>query len=45
MLEPIWNEAAEKLVAELGPDQKAVMGKVDCDKEGISSFLAVDSRR
>ncbi|CAG0914477.1 unnamed protein product [Notodromas monacha] len=34
MLEPVWNEAADKLVADLEPGAKAVMGRVDCDKEG-----------
>jgi endoplasmic reticulum resident protein 44 len=36
MLEPIWNEAADKLKEELGPELsgKAMFGKVDSDKEG-----------
>ncbi|CAG0879063.1 unnamed protein product [Darwinula stevensoni] len=33
MLEPIWEEAAEKIAKEVAPYGKAAIGKVDCDKE------------
>ncbi|CAG0892653.1 unnamed protein product [Cyprideis torosa] len=33
MLEPIWDEAAEKLAKAVAQPGKVIMGKVDCDKQ------------
>ncbi len=35
MLAPVFDEAADKVMAEFPNPGRVVMGKVDCDKEGI----------
>lgn len=35
MLAPVFDEAADKVTAEFPTPGRVVMGKVDCDKEGI----------
>jgi endoplasmic reticulum resident protein 44 len=35
MLAPIFDEAADRVAAEFPESGQVVMGKVDCDKEGM----------
>jgi endoplasmic reticulum resident protein 44 len=36
MLAPIFDEAADKVAAEFPESGQVVMGKVDCDREGMT---------
>jgi endoplasmic reticulum resident protein 44 len=39
MLAPIFDEAADKVAAEFPEPGQVVMGKVDCDKEGMNRHV------
>jgi hypothetical protein len=36
MLAPIFDEAADKVAAEFPEPGQVIMGKVDCDREGMT---------